>query len=161
MGFMIKKNSKGKKGLFADRSFDTESLVLSFFGEKLSREQLLLLPQGEEDNSLQIGKDLFLNMNGENEYFINHSCNPNCYVKAIVNSAFLIALRPIAKDEELTFDYSLTSTDGVDDWSIDCSCHRFTCRKKISGFGSLPESKRKDLIENKVVPRYIVSLYGN
>ena len=37
----------------------------------------------------------------------NHSENPNCYNKLIDNKRYLVPLRDISKDEELTADYRL------------------------------------------------------
>ncbi len=153
---MIIKNIEGKgKGLFTERSFSKDDMVLKIEGTKLNHEESLKLDKEQQDNLLQIGKDLFLDISKEKTIFINHSCNPNCYLKAIVNSAFLIALRPILKGEELTFDYSLTSTDTPETWSMKCNCHKYQCRKQISGFEFLPQDKKEEVIKNKLVPRYI------
>ena len=155
--FMIKKNKFDRKGLFSDKSFDKDHVVMSLRGNKLTREDIKGIDKNIIDGFLQIGKDLFLDMGNEHEKYINHNCNPNCYIKAIVNSAFLIALRPIAKDEELTFDYSLTSTDIAEEWNINCVCHRFYCRGLITGFDSLDDKKKDEAIKNSIIPRYISS----
>jgi len=155
MSFIVKQSNIQNKGLFTERSFEKGSVVMPMRGVRITREEMNALEKTERDNVLQISGDIFLNMAGEREFFINHSCNPNCYVKAVVNSGFLIALRPIAKGEELSFDYSLTSTDNPEDWSINCNCHKFYCRKNISGFNHLTDEKKKEAINNGLTPRYI------
>lgn len=155
MSFIIKQSNIQNKGLFTERAFDKDAIVMPMRGNRISREEMQKLANPEKDNVLQIGKDLFLNMAGEREVFINHSCNPNCYVKAVVNSAFLIALRPIEKNEEITYDYSITSTDSPEEWTIKCNCNRFYCRKEISGFNNLLDDKKKEYIDSNLVPRYL------
>lgn len=153
----IKKNTAGRKALFTDRSYDKEDLVMKLNGHKLTGAEIAKMPKEIQAEYLQIGTSLYLDMEKENESFINHSCVPNCYIKAIVNSAFLVALIPIAKGDELTFDYSLTSTDKPEEWQIQCNCHRFYCRGKISGFDSIPAEKKKEAIDEKIAPRYILN----
>lgn len=157
MAMMIKQNQFGRKGLYTDRTYLKDDVVMPMKGIRIRREQMSALSKDKQVNLLQIGQDLFLNMEGESEKFVNHSCNPNCYVRAVVNNAFLVALRPIEKGEELTFDYSLTSTDKTDEWSIQCACHKFYCRGEISGVHSLPENVRKEAEEKKLLPRYITT----
>ena len=57
--------------------------------------------------------------------YINHSCNPNCYVEIYGHHIWIIASRDIRKGEELVYDYN---TDGVA--GIPCRC-RPGCRKII------------------------------
>lgn len=156
MTLIIKKLDGNLRGIFTDRPYESNDVVLRFQGISLNQEQTNLLPKDKQVELLQVGKDNFLDLKGENTFFINHHCNPNCYVKSVVNSAFLIADRPIAKGEEITFDFSLTSTDDLGSWSIPCNCHKYYCRKVISGFHLLPDEKKAELIKKGIVPRYIV-----
>jgi SET domain-containing protein len=66
--------------------------------------------------------------------FFNHSCEPNT---AIIGTKKLIALVDIAKNTELTFDYSMTDADTF--WEMKCSCGSRTCRKKIHSIQRIPE----------------------
>jgi uncharacterized protein len=49
--------------------------------------------------------------------FINHSCRPNCWIEIAGRTIWIRASRPIAKGEELTYDYA---TDGEP--TIPCRC---------------------------------------
>lgn len=49
--------------------------------------------------------------------YVNHSCDPNCYVKG---GKALVALRAIPPHQELTIDYSTTEADPY--WSMNCNC---------------------------------------
>jgi hypothetical protein len=57
---------------------------------------------------------------------INHSCEPNA---ALGEGLMLRALRPIARDEEITMDYSTTEADFV--WEMACGCGAPSCRKTL------------------------------
>lgn len=155
MTIIIKKIGETKRGAFTNRSLEKDDVVLKFPGEILTAAQVKELSVEQQNNVLQTGNDRYLNLEKEASFFINHNCNPNCYVKTIVGGAFLIALRPIAKDEEITFDYSLTSTDSTDEWSITCTCHKYYCRKIISGFQTLSTGKQEEFEKTGRLPRYI------
>lgn len=155
MTLIIKKIENGVKGIFTDRPFQTNDVVLKFQGKSLTAEQVEKLTKEQQGNVLQIGPDNFLNLEKETAFFTRHHCNPNCYIKAIVNNAFLISLRPIAKNEEITFDFSLSSTDDEKSWETDCNCHKYYCRKKISGFQTLTDEKKEEFKKKGIVPRYI------
>ncbi len=155
MSLIVKKLGEGRRAVVTNRAIEFNDVVLKFPGEIMTAEQISKLSAEQQGNVLQTGHDRYLNLERETAFFINHHCNPNCYVKTIVSSAFLIALRPIAKDEEITFDYSLTSTDSEEEWSMACACHKYYCRKKISGFAVLPEEKKTEALEKGIVPRYI------
>lgn len=55
------------------------------------------------------------------ERFINHSCDPNVFVK----NWKIIAMRSIEKSEELVFDYSINSDFPV---AFKCRCGARNCR---------------------------------
>ena len=57
--------------------------------------------------------------------YINHACNPNCYVEIEGRTIWIRASRRIRKGEELTYDYN---TDGVA--GIPCRCTP-RCRRII------------------------------
>ena len=44
---------------------------------------------------------------GNSARWINHSCAPNCYTDEIDGRVYIVALRNIAADEELNYDYGL------------------------------------------------------
>ncbi|TKA65643.1 Histone-lysine N-methyltransferase, H3 lysine-4 specific [Cryomyces minteri] len=63
--------------------------------------------------------------------FINHSCSPNCTAKIIkvdgTKRIVIYALRDIAKNEELTYDYKFEREIGSDD-RIPCLCGSVGCK---------------------------------
>lgn len=151
------KDSFGKgKGIFSNAVFEKNQVLFKFDGKKITTEDLKDLSRYDSERLLQIGADLYLNVKEHFGVFINHSCNPNCYIKMAVNNAFLVAARPIAVNDELCFDYSTTSTDTADAWSMTCNCHPYNCRKVISGFSTVPAPHRAKLISLGMVPGYVV-----
>jgi hypothetical protein len=147
MDNFVIKDINGKKALFATRSFGKNEVLFNFEGETTNI---------GTDASLQIGHKLYLNIDKHYGQFSLHNCNPNTYIKIAMGSAFLVSLLPITNGDEITFDYSLTSTDTLDTWSMPCNCSQFYCRKVISGFSSLPEDKKARYIEMGIVPKYNV-----
>ena len=57
--------------------------------------------------------------------YINHACNPNCYVEVYGRHVWILASRDIRKGEELTYDYN---TGG--EAKIKCLC-RPRCRTTL------------------------------
>jgi len=65
---------------------------------------------------------------------------------------FLVAMRDIKKDEEITFDYSMITADG---WPLECSCGSPSCRKLIGNYRDLPDELKKKY--DKYTPDWIKS----
>lgn len=58
---------------------------------------------------------------------LNHSCEPNCYLRVFRRHVEVYALRDIRPGEELTVDYGETPHRG----GMPCRCGRPACRGKI------------------------------
>jgi hypothetical protein len=63
----------------------------------------------------------------EDADYVNHSCNPNAGIRGQI---VLEAMRDIAPDEEITFDYAmvLCGGAGIPPYSMECSCGSPNCR---------------------------------
>jgi SET domain-containing protein len=57
--------------------------------------------------------------------FLNHSCNPNCRTEEYSGRVYICAIRNIAANEELVYEYNLY--DSEDD-NADCYCGAPQCR---------------------------------
>ena len=154
--FIIKDTNKGK-GLFAD-SFIAKGMILT----RLSGKYLFsdLADPIASANLLQIDKSTYLDLEGFPEFFINHSCNPNVKIKILGNQVALVAIRNINSNEELSFDYSSTSTDDKEKWCMTCKCSEWNCRKDISGFKYLNKSQKDYLYSVGAVPDFITKEYS-
>jgi SET domain-containing protein len=148
--------TKGGQGLFTTVAIPAKTPILEVRGPVMLEKNL---PDPNHPALLQIGPDTFIGASGDLDDFINHSCNPNCYMHITGNRAILFSLYVIPVGAELTFDYSSTATDSLEKWKMNCLCGHFTCRKVISGFQHLDESVKQSLKDKGSVPLYI--LYPN
>lgn len=136
-------------GVFAARDFSAGEIITEFTGPRVRIEQMEGIPQEVWDHLLNVGKDDYL-IPREPEARTNHSCDPNA---GIVNDVFLEAMRHIAKDEEITFDYSTTT---FDDWHMECRCGSPLCRGLIGRYRDLPESLKAKY--SKYTPDWLKAL---
>ena len=148
--------SKGK-GLFTKINVPKGKVIIEFQGSIVDRSSLTFPYENipKVQNLKQIAKDQYLSISGDMDDYINHSCNPNCSFMIRGARAFLEALYDIAPDTELTFDYSITSTDTLDEWKMNCSCGTYGCRKIISGYSYLSDSKKSEYEKLNIVPKYV------
>ena len=84
--------------------------------------------------------------------YINHSCEPNC---GIAGTKKIHAIKNVKRDEELTFDYSISEIDTK--WSLNCTCGTKTCRKKIYSIQSLTRKKINEYIP--YIPSAFIKIY--
>jgi SET domain-containing protein len=70
------------------------------------------------------GRALDASVNANNLRFINHSCNPNTYLRICYSKVEFWSLKNIKKGEELTADYGPTHHDG----KLPCRCGAKNCR---------------------------------
>lgn len=59
--------------------------------------------------------------------YINHSCNPNCYVD--IKNKKIVAQKIINKNDEITFDYLSTEREIVA--PFDCNCGYKNCIGRV------------------------------
>lgn len=84
---------------------------------------------------IQIGEvDWFCPKENSFGWYLNHSCTPNAF--ALENE--IIAFRQIEEGEEITIDYSTTTSDKF--WHMDCACKSDKCRKVVKSVQFLPEN---------------------
>lgn len=151
---LVKKiGTAGEIGVFTTTSIPANVPILEFNGDLFTRETL----QHEMGRVMQISHNSFLGPSGDFDDYINHSCNPNCAVKIVGRRTILFSLYLIPADTELTWDYSTTSTDTPEQWSMECKCGSHNCRKMISGFHSLDEKTKADLLKKNMIPMFITN----
>lgn len=126
------------KGLFANNDIAKNELILVMGGYIFSIEDENKLNEYNEDKPIEISEDFSfspvteLDTEKMPQHYINHSCNPNCGWKG---QLFLVAMKDIKKDEELTFDYAMImhpNDDSETYFEMECLCGENECRKKIS-----------------------------
>ncbi len=150
---VIKQTPHTGCGVFTDEELAPDAAVLRFRGPRLSFQQLD--PEGHHD--LQVGPNVYIGASHSTDDFVNHSCAPNCRVEIrAADDVRLVALRRIRADEEITFDYSTTSTEDERTWSMRCLCGARSCRGTISGFGTLSKAAQARCIDARMVPQYVL-----
>ena len=70
---------------------------------------------------------------------LNHSCDPNCYVKDLF---FVTTMRDIQPGEELTYSYSLFCNSDWQNPEGKCFCGSDNCHGKILPWNELPKDEK-------------------
>ena len=135
----IRDSGKGGKGLFARSPIGKCSIIFHFEGR-------IGDDAHTNDESLQIDDDTFLESTMKFDDFLNHSCEPNCFIDfATLN---LVALRDIGEQEELTFNYNTSEYDAVNlikDHSFKCRCGSENCTGEFKGFRWLSFEQKNEI----------------
>ena len=138
---------EGGKGVFAKEPiFEGERLAI-FGGHVMKVTDEPVFSPENKDYGLQIDEEFIIGTNQKSEIedsdFFNHSCNPNSGFKG---QLFLVAMRNIESDEEITFDYAMVLhvTEGADVYELECLCASPNCRKKVTDSDwKIPELQQK------------------
>jgi len=126
-------------GVFANKSMKSGDVVLIIDDSHLVTDESVLTPQQHEfDLDYVDGKTILMQ---SPEKFINHSCEPNVYVKTRDGNRCVLAIRDIAVDEEITYDYAV---NGDNNGTFVCHCGSSNCRKVYVGdFFKLPIERQQ------------------
>lgn len=143
--------NKGK-GVIVLADIPANTVIFEFKGNKFVRENMTQ----NALSYLQVGKDRFLGPSGDLDDYINHSCNPNCGLNILGDRAFLVTLHLVKLRTEITFDFSTSSNDTLDQWQMDCKCGEFKCRKVISGYQYLDKEIKERYEKLGIVPSYLI-----
>ncbi len=116
-------------GTFAREPVQAGELLAMWGGRVVTAETLVQMSALVQSLSLQLDENLFLApIHPEPADRVNHSCNPNAGMKGQIG---LVAMRDIAPDEEICFDYAMCDTSGLDEFR--CRCGESNCRGKVTG----------------------------
>jgi SET domain-containing protein len=77
--------------------------------------------------------------------FLNHSCDPNCRTEENNGRVFIRAIRDIAANEELVYEYNLYDSD---DDTADCYCNAPQCRGTMFSDEEVKRQERKKARRN-------------
>lgn len=132
-------------GVFATRDLARGELVLAIDDSRVVDDDHPLNPlAGEFELHCDYLEDGRVVLMLYPERHINHSCDPNTYVKTILGTRFVFALRGIKKDEEITYDYCI---NGGGDTVWECHCGVERCLHTIhSDFFHLPFERQVEYL---------------
>lgn len=148
-GFALLETASTGLGVFAVREFKDGERVLIFEGPLLHFSEI-----SDFTHTIQVGEDLFLGASGGVDDFVNHSCDPNCYLRGERGTLELVAFRDIAKGEQLTFDYSTCLL--LEPPLNACLCGTSTCRGSVDRYYDLKPSLRQRYEFMNAVPRFVL-----
>ena len=123
------------RGTFTTRNLPRGTLLLVIGGRVATLKEEADLPNDIQDAGVQVASDLVLTP-GTGEFVggisnVNHCCDPNAGFKGQI---FLVAIRDIAQDEEVTFDYAMCLGDSpnASPYKLECRCGSSRCRGWIT-----------------------------
>jgi SET domain-containing protein len=126
----IKKSKIAGTGAYATRIIPARKKIGNMEGEIISYREAQKRVKQQPGNVLFMvefdNEDIALDASVKsNELrFINHSCDPNVYMRRAYRKVEYYALRTIKKGEELTCDYGETHHEGT----LPCRCGAKNCR---------------------------------
>lgn len=133
------------EGVLAARPFEGgESVLVLDTSREVTESNPLRMEQGESEDHLAFlggGKVVLL---PEPEGYLNHSCDPNAYLKTVAGEVRVIARKKISTGEEVTIDY-LINTHGGSSWMCHCGADR--CRGQLeTSFFELPSDFQEEYL---------------
>lgn len=147
LGIEMRSTPAKGDGVFTTGSFKSGATVMVGVIEKRFSEN--------HSHASQIGEREYALHGGLISKF-NHSCNPNCGIRLNAGGGHdFIAIRDIAQNEEVTFDYAMRNYR-IDHFPGRCNCGERLCRGSITGWRDLPQ-KRKDQYNGFVAP-YLIEM---
>lgn len=127
MSLVIRRSKIHSDGCYTTAPIRKGARVVEYTGPRLTIEDADLLYEDSPRTylfGLSDGKHV---IDGDGMAgFINHSCEPNCEPDEIDGRVYISAIRNIAADEELAYDYNLY--DGNLDDPATCRCGAKGCR---------------------------------
>jgi uncharacterized protein len=129
-GLAIKKSRINGRGCFATVRFPHRKKIADYTGERIpdaeanrrANRRVLRICALDERWSIDGSRG------GNGTHYINHSCEPNAYMKILYGHVQFYALRDIRPGEEITVDYISTLHPDTKR----CSCGAKTCRGTIN-----------------------------
>jgi uncharacterized protein len=131
---LVKESKIQGKGVFAAKSYHKGEEILEIDDSHIVEDEATLTEEDWKYNAdFFDGKIVIMQ---EPERCINHSCDPNSYVKTINSIRKLFAIKDIAEGEEITYDCTI---NGDNEGTFPCNCGTKHCRKfYIGNYFKLP-----------------------
>ena len=152
--YRVKKSNIDKRGLYASKNIKTGEKIIEYIGRLISKKE------AETNSKFDNKKDIYLfninekwDLDGDYRWntarLINHSCNPNCEVEGKGLKLWIVAIKDIKKDEELSYDYGF-SYSKEDLKNFVCRCGSKKCCGYIVRESSRWRINKKFKISNRI-----------
>ena len=115
--YIQKKSGIHNRGLFAKEDIPAGARIIEYVGERITKAEAQRRAAAWDEKARKKGDGFVYifelkeryDIDGNVAYnparLINHSCDPNCEAENIRGHIWIMATRPIAKGEELSYDY--------------------------------------------------------
>jgi uncharacterized protein len=130
-GLVIRRSDIEGRGCFSTRRFGKGSKVAELLGERISRREAesriahkRRIRICDVDDRTAIDADV----GGDATAFINHSCDPNLFMRVVRGHVLFFARREIRVGDELTLDYEMSPHPDTKP----CRCGSSSCRGTIN-----------------------------
>ena len=128
--FQVRRSRIQGRGLFALTPVPARRKMGELGGERISQQEARR--RASETECIQIvefgdGTALDASRTGSLFRYVNHSCDPNSFMRLYKGHVEFYALRPIGAGEEVTCDYGETHHDGA----LACRCGSANCRGRL------------------------------
>lgn len=129
-GLTVKTSRINGKGCFATTRFPRGKKIAEYTGERISEAEANRRANRRVLRICAIDTRWSLDgsRGGNGTHYINHSCEPNSYMKILYGHIQFYALRDIHPGEEITIDYESTLHPDTKR----CYCGAKTCRGTIN-----------------------------
>jgi SET domain-containing protein len=148
----IRKSKVHGNGVFARADISEGTRILEYLGEKITKKESDRRGWAQFEKAQKTGDaavylfilnkkhDIDGNVPWNDARLINHTCEPNCEAQVIRGKIWIIALRDIAKGEELGFNYGFDLENYEDH---PCRCGTPSCVGFIAGEDYWEKLERK------------------
>ncbi|HEY6120631.1 MAG TPA: SET domain-containing protein-lysine N-methyltransferase [Pyrinomonadaceae bacterium] len=129
-GLRIEHSPIEGKGCFSNKTFTRGKKIAEYEGERISNAEANRRASRRKLRICAINNRWSLDgsRGGNGTHYINHSCEPNAYMKIVYDHILFIALRDIRPGEEITIDYEATLHSD----KKRCTCGAPSCRGTIN-----------------------------
>ena len=127
--FEVRQSRIHGRGVYARRAVPPRRKLGELSGELITVAEarrrakgmdVVTIVEFEDDTALDVSADPCFR-------FVNHSCEPNTYMRRVGHRVEFYAIRRIRPREELTCDYGETHHEG----QLPCRCGAARCRERI------------------------------
>ena len=154
----VRKSSIHNKGVFAKVDIPKGVKIIEYLGDKITKaesEKRAIAPLKKSKLSDKHGAVYIFTLNSRFDIdgnvphnkarFINHSCDPNCETQIINKRIWIVSLKRIKKDEEISYNYGYD----IDDYEEHvCKCGAKNCAGYI-----LDKNLWKKIKQNKTLKK--------
>lgn len=129
-GLSIQESAIEGRGCFSVANFKRGRKIAEYTGEKITAAEAKRRAGRRKLRICAINQRWSLDgsRRGNGTHYINHSCQPNAYMKILYGHIMFIALRDIRPGEEITIDYESTLHSD----KKRCTCRANQCRGTIN-----------------------------